>query len=64
MLIREEIVHRIRRYSRTRIAILVAIALTFVGLLVFDVAAPITPMEQQALVGLILVLGIPAFWLL
>ncbi len=54
----------LRHVSHTRIAILGLIALLLAGMLLFDVLEPTTPFEQQAIIGSILVLGVPALWLL
>ncbi len=52
------------RESRVRLIVLAAIALVFGAILALDVWGPVTPMEQQAMIGAILVLGVPALWLL
>ncbi len=54
----------LRHHSGLRLALLAVIAVLLVGMLIFDVVEPTTPFEQQALIGSILVLGVPALWLL
>ncbi len=53
-----------RHHSPARLGALAVIGLALVALLAFDLIGPVTSLEQQAIIGAILVLGIPAIWLL
>ncbi len=52
-----------RHLSRTEIAKIAVLILVFVALIVLDVAVPLTPFEQQGLVGVVITLGVIALWL-
>ncbi len=52
-----------RNLSAAQIAKIAALVLVFLALLVFDIVVPLTPVEQQGLVGLVITLGVIALWL-
>ncbi len=51
-----------RRYANTRVLLAAVLALLFGLIVVVDVVEPLTPIEQQALIGAVVVLGCMALW--
>ncbi len=52
-----------RRYANVRALLAALFAFLFGLIIVVNVVEPLTPIEQQALIGAIIVLGCLALWL-